>query len=530
MQAKKVVAKNMRAALQIISEELGPDTIILSNKKVPEGIELICSMDPAYLDDSRLVQRRAERAANEAADLQGLAAKNTVSKPKPAPKAVSPISPLAKELEAMQSEAKRKARQIRARLQRKSVLEQSQTRTMESEPASISDVDLPQSLPHSQPQGQNFKARIEEASQADSASSVMQEHPSSEVPDQDVVETENVRKLVQSAVALHMAEESRVAAGTNNANDQMLTSLKSELNAMRQLIQHQLGGAAWSSFNDNNPQQALIWRRLNQLGISSAVMRELLSSLDVDLSAEEAWLKVLTEFGRRITVWNHDIVEQGGVHAFVGPTGVGKTTTIGKLAVQHVLKHGNKSLALVTLDTHRIAANEQLRTFGRILDVPVKVLDKAEDLGLALHGLRKKTLILIDTAGLSADDPRLEKQLEALNQLKAKVNTHIVLSTTAQQSVIERAYENYKACGLKSCVLSKLDETASLGGALSMVIQQNLPLSYTTNGQKIPEDISAAKGSALVTAAVKLGRGVSLDEDMMADQFAQTWPEEAISA
>lgn len=528
MQAKRVVAKNMRAALQIISEELGPDTIILSNKKVPEGIELICSMDSAHLDDSRLVKRRAERAANEVAELQGTAVQNSVSESKSVPKTVSPISPLAKELEAMQSEAKRKARQIRARLQRKSAPEQAQV--MKSEASSISDVDLPQAFSQPQSQGQSFKARIEDISQADHSAKVMQESPSSLKLDQDIVETENVRKLVQSAVSRHMAEEGKVAASTSNANDQVLSSLKSELNAMRQLIQHQMGSAAWSSFNDNNPQQALIWRRLNQLGISSAVMRELLASLDVDLSAEEAWFKVLTEFGRRIAVWNHDIVEQGGVHAFVGPTGVGKTTTIGKLAVQHVLKHGNESLALVTIDTHRIAANEQLRTFGRILDVPVKVLDKAEDLGLVLHGLRKKSLILIDTAGLSAGDPRLEKQLETLNQLKAKVNTHIVLSTTAQQSVIERAYENYKACGLKSCVLSKLDETASLGGALSMVIQQNLPLSYFTNGQKIPEDISVAKGSTLVAAAVKLGRDVSLDEEVMADQFAQAWPEEAMSA
>jgi flagellar biosynthesis protein FlhF len=272
--------------------------------------------------------------------------------------------------------------------------------------------------------------------------------------------------------------------------------------------------------------QALLWKRLSQMGLSSALMQELIATVADIEETEQAWFSLLTQLAQRIRLSEQLIVEQGGVHAFVGPTGVGKTTTIVKLATQYVLKNGPQGVVLLTIDTHRIAAHEQLRVFGRILNVPVKVIDRQDNLAAQLHALRKKSLVLIDTAGLNANDPLAEQQLQHLQKLQGKGSIHLVLSTAAQSKVNEAAYSNYSRTGLSSCILTKLDETACLGGVISLVISKNLPLSYVTNGQKIPEDISVAKGRELAAQMVKLSRKAESDEQLMIDQFSRAWPNE----
>jgi flagellar biosynthesis protein FlhF len=182
----------------------------------------------------------------------------------------------------------------------------------------------------------------------------------------------------------------------------------------------------------------------------------------------------------------------------VGPTGVGKTTTLGKLAARYVLKHGAEGLALVTTDCYRIAAYEQLRTFGRILGVTVRVVDENNALDLTIKSMRNKSLVLIDTAGLNVRDPNLQSQLTLLTSAQARIRRFIVLPAISQSRVLLDTYEAYRDAGLNGCVLTKLDEAVHIGEVLGLVLEKRLPVSYITNGQKIPDDVKLASPSSLV--------------------------------
>jgi flagellar biosynthesis protein FlhF len=209
------------------------------------------------------------------------------------------------------------------------------------------------------------------------------------------------------------------------------------------------------------------------------------------------------------------------VFAFVGPTGAGKTTTIGKLAARYVLENGADDVALVTTDTLRIAAHEQLRTFGRILNVPVKVVDKHNSLERVLHSLRHKSLVLVDTAGLNRQDYRVVRQLQNLNELSNRLRTVLVVPATSQAEVIKSAFYNYKTDNLCACVLTKFDEAACVGPVLSLAVEQSLPVAYSTDGQGVPDDIAKAEAVALVRYAIDLAKQVATDDGVMADELAQ---------
>ncbi|MBY4675960.1 flagellar biosynthesis protein FlhF [Marinobacterium arenosum] len=256
--------------------------------------------------------------------------------------------------------------------------------------------------------------------------------------------------------------------------------------------------AAPDSMRDAGP----LARKLGLIGISERLSRQLLAGVEPNIAADKAWRNTLARLAESIPVIGEDFIERGGMIAFVGPTGVGKTTTIGKLAAQYVLKYGSASLALVTTDSYRIAAHEQLRTFGRILDVPVRVVNEKETLDEVLQSLRNKRLVLVDTAGLNASEPHSELQMEMLDSVSVRLKKLLVLSCSSQRQVMESAYAAYKEMGLNGCVLSKLDESGSLGEALSLAVEQRLPIAYLADGQKIPDDVSVARKHELVSRAV----------------------------
>jgi len=187
----------------------------------------------------------------------------------------------------------------------------------------------------------------------------------------------------------------------------------------------------------------------------------------------------------------------------VGPTGAGKTTTIGKLAARYVLKHGADSVALLTTDTYRIGAQDQLRSLGRILNVAVEVVNEYQDLPKVLSNLQHYSLVLIDTAGFRHGDPLFNEQLQALER-EAMIDSYLVLPCNSQRQMLSASIDAHQMAGLRGCILSKLDETSSLGDAIAVLAEQSLPLAYTTNGQQIPEDIDVARAHQLVAKAVSL--------------------------
>jgi flagellar biosynthesis protein FlhF len=205
----------------------------------------------------------------------------------------------------------------------------------------------------------------------------------------------------------------------------------------------------------------------------------------------------------------------------VGPTGVGKTTLMAKLAARWVMRHGPRDIALVSADAVRIGAQEQMHTLGRLLGAPAYAVEGIGELAGLLETLGNKRLVLIDTAGLSQRDARLASELEMLAAAHPNLQTTLVLSAAAQAGALEESIERFAPARATSCVLTKLDEATSLGGAISMLVRSRLPAAYCSDGQRIPEDLCPARAHQLVARAVDLSRksGATADEDLLQRRF-----------
>jgi flagellar biosynthesis protein FlhF len=313
----------------------------------------------------------------------------------------------------------------------------------------------------------------------------------------------------------------QAAPAPQPAVDQRLfDSMRSELNGLRELLEVQLGSLAWSQLQGSKPAQANLWRRLQRIGLSGPIARELLTLTGEIHEPRQAWRMLLAHLARMIHTPEVEPLEEGGVIAMVGPAGMGKTTTLAKLAARYVLKYGSQSVALVSMDSFRIGAQEQLKTLGRILNVSVTQVGPGQSLVQALEPLLRKRVVLIDTAGLQASDPALRMQLESLAGRGINARNYLVLATTSQKQVLSAAYHSYKRCGLAGCILTKLDETACLGEVLSLAISQELPIAYLTDGPRIPDDLHLPRRHQLVSRAVSVQMQEEPSEEAMADMFA----------
>ena len=322
---------------------------------------------------------------------------------------------------------------------------------------------------------------------------------------------------------LDEAPEAAAAPAAAPVDPRLFDAMRSELSGLRELLEVQLGSLAWNQLQGSKPQQANIGRRRQRIGLSGPIARERL-----DLTAEieeprQAWRMLLAHLARMIEIPEIEPIEEGGVIAVVGPAGMGKTTTLAKLAARYVLKYGAQNLALVSMDSFRIGAQEQLKTLGRILNVPVTYVDPGQSLAAALEPLLRKRVVLIDTAGLQASDPALRMQLETLAGRGIAAKNYLVLATTSQKQVLTAAYHSYKRCGLAGCILTKLDETASLGDVLSLAISHELPVAYLTDGPRIPDDLHLPRGHQLVSRAVNVQQQDEPSEEAMADMFADLY-------
>ncbi|MFZ5958428.1 flagellar biosynthesis protein FlhF [Pseudomonas knackmussii] len=310
-------------------------------------------------------------------------------------------------------------------------------------------------------------------------------------------------------------------------SQQSLDAMRFELNGLRELLEVQLGSIAWNQMQSQRPKQAGLWRRLQRMGVPADLGRQLLERVASIADPKQAWRMLLAHLARAIRTPDEDLLEQGGVIALVGPAGMGKTTTLAKLAARYVLKYGAHNLALVSMDSFRLGAQEQIKTLGRILNVPVTLVDPGQSLLQAMAPLARKRLVLIDTAGLPASDPALRMQLEALAAQSLNVKNYLVLAATSQSQVLKAAWHAYRSCGLAGCVLTKLDEAGSLGEAMSLVIAQRLPVAYLADGPRIPDDLQVARAHQLVSRAVSLQVPEEPCEDTMAGMFAGLYQQPA---
>jgi flagellar biosynthesis protein FlhF len=305
------------------------------------------------------------------------------------------------------------------------------------------------------------------------------------------------------------------------SQDPVLREMRQEMQALRRMMENELSELTWRDLGHRRPQTQDLIRRLMTLGLDTGHCKELAYCAEDAETLERAWQQALSQLSTEIPAVKRDLLDEGGPLALVGPTGVGKTTTIAKLAARFCLRHGNRHLALISADSYRIGAQEQLQNYGRILDVPVRSVSTPQELNSALHAFAEKRLVLIDTAGMGQRDLKLTERLALLNKGNHPVRALLTLSATTQRSALSHAIRAFNIVQPIGVVLTKMDEAASLGGVLSAVLDTKLPLAFMTDGQRVPEDIHNVRADRLVKQAVELSEimGSSPDEEYLAMAF-----------
>ena len=303
----------------------------------------------------------------------------------------------------------------------------------------------------------------------------------------------------------------------NSMDETLLSEMREELKYLRNIVENRFFDLEWANYSNNNPINAEVIKRLLNCGVSSMLAREIVRDLPYSDGLESAWSSALAILGKRLRLVDEDIADKGGVIALVGPTGVGKTTTVAKLAARYALRRGVRHAALITTDNYRVGAHEQLRTYGRLLDIPVRTALNKEELQSQLDDLLGKDLVLIDTAGMSQRDMRISEQLSVLKESKANIKVYLVVSATSQLAGLEEIINVFRGIELDGCVLTKLDEAASIGPAVSAVIEKELPLAYVSDGQRVPEDLHLARIDKLINQGnfnMNKGKDSSIEELM----------------
>lgn len=335
-------------------------------------------------------------------------------------------------------------------------------------------------------------------------------------------------KLQESDDGLQAWEPHASTSIVTSPSAQDMNSMMSEIRSMRNMLEAQLAEIAWGNTQKRHPQKAEVLKEMLATGFSASLARFLIEKLPInELSGDGElgnaaggldWIKAVL-VKNLLTIGNeNEILEKGGVYALVGPTGVGKTTTTAKLAARCVMRHGPSKLALITTDGYRIGGYEQLRIYGKILGVMVHAVKDEADLRIALSELKNKHTVLIDTVGVGQRDKMVTEQVAMLSGADTNVKRLLCLNATSTGETISEVVRAYQGSGLAGCILTKLDEAATIGGALDVAIRQKLHIYYVASGQRVPEDLHVANKHHLIDRAFKLKRETSafrfLDDEL----------------
>lgn len=315
---------------------------------------------------------------------------------------------------------------------------------------------------------------------------------------------EDVKRNRPTVANVGQADGENNSGGSVPAGWEQLTDMRAEIESLRGLIQQSVAAPTIKPVDAPSALQEDVLARLESLCISKTLCHNLVAAVREEESPESAWLKVENEIERAIPIEHGEIIDQGGVIALVGPTGSGKTMTIGKMAARYVMKFGAESVALVTTDRYRIAAHEQLKVFGRILNVPVHSVDEQNTLDGILDRLSDKRLVLVDTAGLMPSDKCWAQQLKEIKMSAHRVQPYLVMSAVGQYQVMCANYNHYRMINPVGVILTKMDEAVSLGESISFLMECQLRVAYYTDGQRVPEDIHRLEPKGLLTQAEAL--------------------------
>lgn len=288
------------------------------------------------------------------------------------------------------------------------------------------------------------------------------------------------------------------------ADPTMSQGIADELHLMKEMIEERFNTLSWLGQARQDPIQANLMLKLIRAGYSPSLARSVLERLPKSIDAAHAvrWVMDVLERNVKTDVGQAQLQEEGGIFALVGATGVGKTTTAAKLAALCVRTHGPNSVGLITLDTYRVAALEQLRGYGRMLGVVAHLAHDRAALQDLLNLLANKRMILIDTAGVAPHDPRKGEMVDELLDLP-HIKRLLVLNAGSHGDTLDDVLTSFKSAGIQQAVLSKVDEAVKLGPALDALIRHQVTLRGVTNGQRVPEDWDNANAAKLIQLSMQ---------------------------
>lgn len=294
-----------------------------------------------------------------------------------------------------------------------------------------------------------------------------------------------------------------------------------ELRTLRRMLETQLAALAWNDMTRRAPLATELMRELADFGFTPDIAARIGDALPPGVDFTSARRLAIVRLADEIRTTGDRWTDFGGTVAFVGPPGGGKSSTLAKLAARWVLHHGNSDLVLISADAERIGSIEETAHFGRLLGVRTYNVDTLEELPELLGRVSTARLILIDTTGAGTRDARLLETVRALRRASPTMELALTLSASTQAGVFEETISALREEQIAGCVLTKLDEAATLGGALSALIRARLPVAYVSEGRRMPDDLRVARGLDLVSTAVLLAErlGAAADEELLVRRF-----------
>ncbi|WP_285315877.1 flagellar biosynthesis protein FlhF [Stenotrophomonas maltophilia] len=527
MKIKRFVAADMRSAMNLVRKEHGPDAVILSNRRIEEGVEIVAA---ANYDESA-VQRALEasrrdvapppapkpRTAADAVIAAVTRRRSSTPAPEPVAATTSAVAALARAAVGATGRTLDSADEIvptrgstgfaatlaRAAVNEPALPEQSFAPFAEAIVAPAATVPANRARFQIDPPRDMHHESVAPAVQPPPlpTAAVTEAQPGIAASEPAAVEAAG-----EASPAPMLAPASTLTVVAQD--DAEIRQLRQEVAGMRQVIEREM-----NRFTDErlrgSPVRATALDLMDEYGFDAGLARDVAMQIPLETEAHRGRGLMLGLISRKLPIAPVDPLEEGGVIALVGPTGAGKTTTIAKLASRFAEKHAPRDVALVTTDTTRIGAREQLYGYGRQLGIAVHEANSGTDLDQLLERLKDYKLVLIDTAGLGPRDRALAAQLQWLRAAR-QVRTLLVLPANTSFGDMDEVVRRFGAANLQGLVLSKLDETGRFGNALSVAVDHALPITWVTDGQDVPEDLHRASAANLVLRLEDLRRAADM--------------------
>ena len=508
MKIRRYVAKDMRSALAQIKEELGADAVIMSNKKIAEGVELMAAVDYSQnVKPAKPATQQGQSSEHSQTVKQQNAA--AVSHAKPADRVDSnedtvKISGASEPSSTMPADslAALLSRQVQQNGYDKAPATRAFNSQIENSAAKVNnhaEVKSANAAHDIEQQFKNFTNRLEQTTSMETPSEAVSQQATS-------AQSEAPKSTFNHAIDQSMASAEKISThGERQINSSEFENMQKEMSSIRQLLEHQMSGLMWQDMAQKDPMRAVLVNKLMDMGLNEQVADQIAGYIPANTHEQDAWQQAKHIIAQQLNTTNNDIIQRGGVVSLVGPTGVGKTTTIAKLAARYAQIHGADQVVLISTDSYRIAGFEQLATYGRIIGCQVKLANDDAELDSLLQQFAQKKLILIDTAGMGQRDMRLTEHLTTLiTNARVRIRNYLVLAANTQQRVMQENVERFKHIPLAGCIYTKLDESLSIGEIITTSLQNGLAIGYLTDGQRVPEDIKVANAEKLVTLADRM--------------------------